>query len=105
MNTTLEAATEVFAIHKPVVLADKPNWLRHARNACLRVSPLWPLHSFVAVNPFVGLTGRPFGEVCGLMQRVTHESMLMSVDYFRKQFASRRITTPDLAAAIRGLAR
>ncbi|WP_461782738.1 YbcC family protein [Prosthecobacter sp.] len=100
MNTTLEAATEVLAIHKPVVLADKPNWLRHARNACLRVPPLWPLHSFVAVNPFVGLTGRPFGEVCGLMQRVTHESMLMSVDYFRKQFASRRITTPDLAAAI-----
>ena len=100
MNTTLEAATEVLAINKPVVLADKPNWLRHARNACLRVPPLWPLHSFVAVNPFVGLTGRPFAEVCGLMQRVTHESMLMSVEYFRKQFASGRITSQDLTAAI-----
>ena len=100
MNTTLEAATEVLAIQKPVVLADKPNWLRHARNACLRVPPLWPLQSFVAVNPFVGLTGRPFAEVCGLMQRVTHESMLMSVEYFRKQFASGRITSQDLTAAI-----
>jgi uncharacterized protein YbcC (UPF0753/DUF2309 family) len=100
MNTTLEAATEVLAIQKPVVLADKPNRLRHARNACLRVPPLWPLQSFVAVNPFVGLTGRPFAEVCGLMQRVTHESMLMSVEYFRKQFASGRITSQDLTAAI-----
>jgi len=100
MTTTLEAPTEALLINKPAVLADKPNWLRHARHACLRVPPLWPLHSFVAVNPFVGLTGRPFAEVCGLMQRVTHESMLMGVSYFRQQFASVRITTPDLTAAI-----
>jgi hypothetical protein len=100
MNTTLEAPTEVLVAKKAVVATDKPNWLRHARNACLRVPPLWPLHSFVAVNPFVGLTGKPFTEVCGLMRRVTHESMLMGVDYFQQQFASGRITTADLARAI-----
>lgn len=101
MNTTLEAPTEVLVAKKAVVATDKPNWLRHARNACLRVPPLWPLHSFVAVNPFVGLTGKPFAEVCGLMRRVTHESMLMGVDYFQQQFASGRITSADLAQAIR----
>ena len=101
MTTTLEATTELQAITQPVVIAtDKPNWLRHARNSCLRVPPLWPLQSFVAVNPFVGLTGKPFPEVCGLMRRITHESMLMSVDYFRQQVARGRITTQDLTTAI-----
>jgi len=101
MTTTIEAPTEFQAIAQPVVIAtDKPNWLRHARNSCLRVPPLWPLQSFVAVNPFVGLTGKTFSEVCGLMQRVTHESMLMSVDYFRQQVARGRITTQDLTTAI-----
>ena len=100
MNTTLESATSVLAAKPAVLTAEKPNWLRHARNACLRVPPLWPLQSFVAVNPFVGLTGKPFAEVCDLMRQVTHESMLMSVDYFRQQFASSRITTQDLAEAI-----
>lgn len=29
-------------------------------DACRRIAPLWPLDSFVAVNPFVGLTDLPF---------------------------------------------
>ncbi len=100
MTTKLEAPTEILVGKKSVIATENPNWLRHARNACLRVPPLWPLQSFVAVNPFVGLTGKPFAEVCDLMRSVTHESMLMSVGYFRQQFARGRITTADLAAAI-----
>lgn len=84
----------------PETTATKIHWLKHARHACLRVPPLWPLHSFVAVNPFTGLAGLPFAEVCGLMRRVTHESMLMSARYFRQQHASGRITEADLAEAI-----
>lgn len=93
MNTTLATQT-------PVAVAPQPNWLKAARHACLRVPALWPLHSFVAVNPFVGLVGKPFADVCQLMQRVSHESMLMSCDYFREQHAAGRITTADLSAAI-----
>ncbi len=78
----------------------KPNWTHAARLACLRIPPLWPLNSFVAVNPFVGLVGKPFAEVCDLMRRVSHEGMLMSVDYFREQLKIGRITCPDLSAAI-----
>jgi uncharacterized protein YbcC (UPF0753/DUF2309 family) len=98
MTTTLEATTEITSA-KP----DAPtpaNWLKLARHACLRIPPLWPLQSFVAVNPFVGLVGKPFAEVTHLMQRVTRESMLMSVDYFRQQFTSGRITSQDLAEAV-----
>lgn len=79
---------------------ERQGWLRQARNACLRVPPLWPLHSFVAVNPFVGLAGRPFTDVCHLMRRVTHEGMLMSAEHFRRQHASGRITVADLEHAI-----
>lgn len=100
MTPSLEAPTEISAVQKSVAATDTAHWLRHARNACLRVPPLWPLQSFVAVNPFAGLTGRTFAEVCDLMRSVTHESMLMSVDYFRLQFARGRITPSDLASAI-----
>jgi len=100
MSTILEATTETLAVKPVVTPPEKANWLRHARNACLRVPPLWPLQSFVAVNPFVGLTGKPFAEVCELMHSVTHESMLMSASYFRQQLACGRITTADLLAAI-----
>lgn len=93
MNTTL-------AMQPSIGVSTQPNWLKAARHACLRVPPLWPLHSFVAVNPFVGLVGKPFAEVCELMQRVCHESMLMSCDYFQQQHASGRITTADLSEAI-----
>jgi uncharacterized protein YbcC (UPF0753/DUF2309 family) len=98
MTTTPEATTEI-TFAKP----DAPtpaNWLKLARHACLRIPPLWPLQSFVAVNPFVGLVGKPFAEVTHLMQRVTRESMLMSVDYFRQEFTSGRITSQDLAEAV-----
>lgn len=83
------------------LLPKTPDWLKLARSSCLRIPPLWPLQSFVAVNPFVGLVGRSFAEVCALMERVTHESMLMSASCFREQVASGRITSEDLAAALR----
>ena len=86
--------------HPMMNTSPPPPWLHIARNACLRVPPLWPLHSFVAVNPFVGLVGKPFAEVCALMARVTHESMLMSSGYFRQLYESQRISLADLRTAV-----
>src|SRR6056297_2815543 len=31
--------------------------------ACAKIAPLWPLESFVAVNPYLGHTDQPFDEV------------------------------------------
>ena len=44
--------------------------------ACNRIAPLWPLHSFVAVNPFLGLSDMPFAEAAQLMQRVVPGGIL-----------------------------
>jgi hypothetical protein len=75
-------------------------WQRQVRDACLRVSPLWPLHSFVAVNLYLGLAGRPFTDFCLLMKRVMHEGMMMSVEYFRMHQASGRISISDFENVI-----
>lgn len=100
MPATLTSAPSKSPDVKPALNASPRPWLHHATHACNRVPPLWPLHSFVAVNPFVGLADKSFAEVAGLMQRVTHQSMLMSAEYFRKQWAAGRISPQHLAAAI-----
>ncbi len=99
MNTTVSELPPA-QLNSPASSMEKSHWLNQARHACQRIPPLWPLHSFVAVNPFVGLVGKPFAEVCSLMQQVTHESMLMSADYFRQQYENGRITPQDLMEAI-----
>ncbi len=78
----------------------KKAWLQKARSASHRVPPLWSLKNFVAVNPFVGLVDRPFEEVCELIKRVTHDSMLMDPVWFRSAFESGRISRQDLLEAV-----
>ena len=76
------------------------SWLQKARSASHRVPPLWSLKNFVAVNPFVGLVDRPFEEVCELIKRVTHDSMLMDPAWFKSAFESGRISRQDLLEAV-----
>ena len=68
-------------------------------DACARIPPLWPLQSFVAVNPFVGLSDRTFTDACALMNRVTRGGMLMPAAYYREQGAH-GVTDADLQNAI-----
>lgn len=78
-----------------------PDHLEQARAACRRMPPLWPLKHFVAVNPFLGLTDRPFIEACDLLRRVADGGILMPAAYFREQWESGRILSGDLAAALK----
>lgn len=76
------------------------NPLAAARNACARVAPLWPLQHFVAVNPFVGLTSKPFTEVCDLMRDLVAGGMQMPASYYREKFGRGALTESDLSAAL-----
>jgi uncharacterized protein len=88
-------------IHPQTTATDLKNaWLQKARSASHRVPPLWSLKNFVAVNPFVGLVDRPFEEVCELIKRVTHDSMLMDPAWFKSAFESGRISRQDLLEAV-----
>lgn len=65
------------------------------------VPPLWPLADYVAVNPCVGLTDKPFLEASQLLSNVRSCDLLMSRDYYHALFAEGRITGADLQAAHR----
>ncbi|RZV50614.1 MAG: DUF2309 domain-containing protein [Deltaproteobacteria bacterium] len=67
-----------------------------------RIAPLWPLQSFVAVNPFLSLAGKQFEEACNVMKRVAGADMLMPRAFYRELIASGRITDADLRTAISG---
>ena len=74
--------------------------LEAARAACKRIAPLWPLQHFVAVNPFVGLTERPFVEACELVRRVAPGGMQMPLEFYREKHVAGEILDADLDAAL-----
>ena len=70
------------------------------RSACDRIPPLWTLRNFVAVNPFVGLAGRPFVAAARLMQQAGHGEMLMPAAFYTGQIDSGRIGEDEFQAAL-----
>lgn len=93
MNTTLEPDLAESA-ERALPLAET------IQSVCGRIPPLWSLRNFVAVNPFVGLTGRHFTEAARLLQRVGHGDILMPADFYLEQIAAGRILEPDFQAAL-----
>ena len=69
--------------------------------ACGRIAPLWPLKSFVAVNPYFGLADQPFWQADATLKRVAGQGLTMPRAFYKKRIASGRITRADLAAALR----
>jgi len=68
--------------------------------ACRRTAPLWPLRSFVAVNPFLGLVDRPFREAMGDVERVLHARAFLPLAFYRRRYREGRITDDDLERAL-----
>jgi hypothetical protein len=64
------------------------------------VAPLWPLESFVAVNPFLGMGELPFAEAADRMGKVAAARLTMPRAFYRRAIEQGRIRTPDLAAAL-----
>jgi uncharacterized protein YbcC (UPF0753/DUF2309 family) len=77
-----------------------PAELAAALGAALpRIPPLWPLRDFIAVNPYLGLTDRPFAEACELLERVMGAAPLQSAEAYRQAYRDGRIERADLEAA------
>ena len=68
--------------------------------AIARIAPLWPLSRFVAVNPFVGLSGMSFAEAARVLERNGGTALTLPPYYYRELHASGKITAEDLAQAI-----
>ncbi len=69
------------------------------QEALKRVAPLWPLKRFVAVNPFLGLTGKPFEEACGILQRIHGELPTLQIKDYQSAWNDGRIDSADLEQA------
>lgn len=65
-----------------------------------RIAPLWSLRHFVAVNPFLGWTDRPFTSACAAFRRIARTDVVMPRSFYRDAIADGRIEPQDLAAAI-----
>ena len=68
--------------------------------ACLRIAPLWPLDSFVAVNPFLGLSDLTFATACARLQRLAKCQMLMPRTFYQEALRTAHIVDADLEAAL-----
>ncbi|MBU6246321.1 MAG: DUF2309 family protein, partial [Xanthomonadaceae bacterium] len=69
--------------------------------ACRQVAPLWPLAHFVAVNPFLGLTGLSFAEAAGRLAATDGARITPSRAFHANALARGEITDADLADALR----
>ena len=69
--------------------------------ACGKIAPLWPLKHFVAVNPFLGFAGQPFGSTAATLKRVAKIDMLMPRRFYRDAIADGVIDDAALKAALR----
>lgn len=63
------------------------------------VPPLWPLADYVAVNPCVGLTDKPFLDARQLLSNVRDCDLLMPREYFQSLYKTGQLPSKDLAAA------
>lgn len=71
-----------------------------AQRSCARVSPLWPLERFVAVNPFHGLADKHFDEAARWLERVARVDMVMPLDHYVQCWDDGSITDRDVEAAL-----
>ncbi len=65
-----------------------------------KISPVWPLKDYVAVNPYAGLTSQKFLAARKKLRLVSDMETLMPVDYYRKQFADGALRKDHLDAAV-----
>lgn len=77
-----------------------PSFKPQADEALGRIAPLWPLSRFVAVNPFVGLSGMPFAEAAKVLARNAGTPLALPPSFYRELHAGGKITAEDLRRAI-----
>ncbi|MEQ8603214.1 MAG: DUF2309 domain-containing protein [Marivibrio sp.] len=80
--------------------ADLPTLASAADAAARQIPPLWPLASYVAVNPYLGQTGETLADVSARLSRVGGVASAMPRAWYLKRIAAGEITDEDLQAAL-----
>jgi uncharacterized protein YbcC (UPF0753/DUF2309 family) len=91
MNATLDMPTTAPDLEPAITEALK------------RIPPLWPLEHFVAVNPFLGFTNRPFAEASATLRRTLGHAPVQSPESYLTAWQNGSITAEDLAPFTDGI--
>lgn len=67
------------------------------------IAPLWPLDSFVAVNPMIGFSGVPFTDAAAELNAARGARLLMPRDYYEAALDEGRVDTGQIDAALEQL--
>lgn len=80
--------------------ASETDLLADVSRAAEIIAPLWPLTSFVAVNPLGGLQHLPFDEATAVARRWLRARTHLTMAAFRDAYARKVVTDADLRRAI-----
>lgn len=64
------------------------------------IAPVWPLKDYVAVNPFLGLSDRPFLKARESLRAVSDSETLMPLEYFQAKFRRGEFEYDDVQLAV-----
>jgi uncharacterized protein YbcC (UPF0753/DUF2309 family) len=73
--------------------------------ACGRIAPLWPLESFVAVNPYLGLLDHGFEEAALTLSHAAGTHTTMPAAFYRSAHDRGLVEDLDIEAALRARGR
>ena len=70
-----------------------------------KIAPLWPLDSFVAVNPYLGLIDQSFSQASGYLGAIAGERTFMDHGWYAAQWRDGRLTREHIERAVEQLGR
>ncbi|MFI9652100.1 YbcC family protein [Guyparkeria halopsychrophila] len=68
-----------------------------------KIAPLWPLDSFVAVNPYLGLIDQSFSKASGYLAAIAGERTAMDHEWYAARWADGRLTREHIERAVEQL--
>ncbi|MQX35848.1 YbcC family protein [Roseospira navarrensis] len=100
--TAIASAAPLSSAAIPATARPDPAAVREAAaRAGGRIAPVWPLKTFVAVNPWHGLHDHGFAQTAAVMDRAAGARLTMPRRFYLDALDAGRITMDDLAAALR----
>jgi len=71
------------------------------RQASKKIAPLWPLDSFVAVNPYLGLTAKSFNDVAKELNLAGDIQMTLPAEFYLQKMAEGSLKEEHLTEALK----
>ncbi len=69
--------------------------------ACSKIAPVWPLDSFVAVNPYLGLAGHSFETAADLLHKAGNIQMCMPLAFYQQALEQGKMHPSDVETSLK----